>query len=248
MKSRLYKSSINSFFSDTYIINQIINTNNTIDTFYKLIYDDDITFDEYVLNIKKIYDITITDNDLIRIASFIFGKNTKIAIINTDILCDVIDRIEIDNCFEYIAKKDNLYIKIAFNDNDILLDHIYTYTEILNLINTNKIILLELIPFNENYSDDIYEYNNLFPLKNITDGKLNEYKYINEIYLPYIYAYLKNFFSKDKLKSDLALYLKDLKIKLTILENFIRSSKIGYNNKLNTYEEINILIKKLKNK
>lgn len=164
-----------------------------------------ISFKEYIDILNKLYKIEITDNDLIKIATIILGNTPKTIILNTNIFIDVTKQELVGNHFKYHTTYHKLKIKIAYTDNNIINpDHIYTYNEIIKLINDNKIILLEfLLDIEEDnlYYDD-YEYRELYPLYNITYNNFINTKYINKKYIPFIKTYLNNYFTKEKLQND----------------------------------------------
>lgn len=164
-----------------------------------------ISFKEYIDILNKLYKIEITDNDLLKISSIILEDIPKTIILNTNIFIDVTKQELIKNTFKYTNKYHRLKIKIAYTENNIINPkHIYTYNEIIKLINNNKIIILEFILDIEKdnlYYDD-YEYRQLYPLNNITYDNFINTKYINTKYIPYIKIYLNKYFTKEKLQED----------------------------------------------
>lgn len=172
--------------------------------FNKLI-EDNISFKEYINILNRLYKVQITNNDLIKISSIILKDTPKVIILNTNILIDVTKQELISNYFKYYNHYHKLKIKIAYtNDNIINPNHIYTYNEIIKLINNNKIVLLEFILDIEEdnlYYDD-YEYRELYPLNNITYNNFINTLYINTKYIPYIKTYLNKYFTKEKLSQD----------------------------------------------
>lgn len=163
------------------------------------------SFNEHINILNKLYKVQITDNDLIKISSIILGNIPKTIILNTNIFIDVTKQALINNLFKYYNAYHKLKIKIAYtNDNIISPKHIYTYNEIIKLINKNKIVLLEFILDIEEdnlYYDD-YEYRELYPLNNITYDNFINTQYIDKKYIPYIKTYLNNYFTKEKLSQD----------------------------------------------
>lgn len=163
------------------------------------------TFKEYIDILNKLYKIEITEYDLIKISSLILEDTPKVIILNTNILINVTKQKQIDNHFKYYDHYHKLNIKVAYtNDNILNPKHKYTYNEIINLINKNKIVLLEfIIDLKEDnlYYDD-EEYRELFPLNNITYNNFTNAKYISKKYIPYIKTYLDNHFTKEKLSKD----------------------------------------------
>lgn len=160
---------------------------------------------EYIDTLNKLYKIQITDYDIIKISSIILDNPPKIVILKTNIFVDVTKQELINNQFKYTYKYHKLNIKIAYTNNNIINPtHIYTYTEIINLINNNQIILLEFILNVEEdnlYYDD-FEYRELYPLYNITYNNFTNTKYIAKKYIPYIKKYLNIYFTKEKLQKD----------------------------------------------
>lgn len=164
-----------------------------------------ITFKEYIEILNKLYKIEITEYDLIKISSLILEGSPKVIILNTNIFIDVTMQELINNYFKYSNKYHKINIKIAYtNDNIITPKHIYTYNEIISLINKNKIVLLEFIidikKDNLYYDDE--EYRELYPLNNIINNNFTNTKYINQKHIPYIKTYLENHFTKKKLSKD----------------------------------------------
>ena len=120
MKIKIYLSNIDIYNNEFYIDNALININNTIEAFNKLIEDNNIKVNEYIDTLCKIYNIKITNQDLLRISSIILEENSKCTILDTDIVTEITKRIENKNCFEYIKEKHNLNILVAFTDNNII--------------------------------------------------------------------------------------------------------------------------------
>ena len=94
MKTKIYQSDVNNYYNEVYIENSLININNTIDNFNKLINNDNMTFDEYIDTLNKIYNIKLSNNDLLQISSYILRNTAKCIILNTDIVQDITRRIE----------------------------------------------------------------------------------------------------------------------------------------------------------
>ena len=69
MKTRVYQSGIDSYFNEMYIENALLNIEDTINLFEKLINNDNISFADYIDTLSKLYNINITDNDLFKISS-----------------------------------------------------------------------------------------------------------------------------------------------------------------------------------
>ena len=240
MKTKIYQSDVNNYYNEVYIENSLININNTIDNFNKLINNDNMTFDEYIDTLNKIYNIKLSNNDLLQISSYILRNTAKCIILNTDIVQDITRRIENKNNFEYIEEPHSIYIKIAFIDNYIINNnHKYSINEILELINNNKIVLLELILDED--SDELcnneVDLNGIYPLIDITN-KFNNLKYIRNEYIPYIIIYLKEYFSVNKLKQDLNKYLIDTKEKLEYIESYLKNIQDTYYTKIKKYDSI----------
>ena len=79
-----------------------------VDIFEKLISNYDMPFNEYIDDIKKIYNVEITSNDLLRISSFILNGHTKCTILNTNIIFVTTRKIEVNGKFEYPENAHNL--------------------------------------------------------------------------------------------------------------------------------------------
>lgn len=241
MKVTIYQSNINTYLNEVYIENSLININETIESFNKLIKDRELSFTEYIEILNKIYNIQITDNDLLKISSIILKNNTKYTILNTDIIYNITKRTEINYNFKYYNESYKLYIKVAFtNDNDIDFKHKYNTDEISKLINEKKIILISFIPEEESnsYYDNYIEIEKLYPLNNITTDNFINIKKINKDYIPALYSFLKEQFTIDKLKKDLSIYLDTTNKKLEVVENYIKNIQESYNIKINKFNNI----------
>lgn len=249
MKVKLHECYINTYFNEIYVENELSEINDTIYLFTFLINDEELSFDNYIASIKRLYNIQFTDNDLYRICSFILGGTAKKVILDTDMVCTATKRIEINNSFKYSEQDFPLYIKIAYtNDCNIDFNHRYSYDEIKFLIDNNKIVLLDTIITEEDdsYLYD-YEFNDIYPLCNITNNFSN-LKYISDTYVPFVYKFLKNYFNKDRLKSDFTNYMISVKTQLNILENHINNVYNGYFLKINRLDNVIKTIKRIKEK
>lgn len=249
MKTRVYQSGIDSYFNEMYIENALLNIEDTINLFEKLINNDNISFADYIDTLSKLYNINITDNDLFKISSIILGGNTSEIILDTDITYDVTRRIENNNIFTYNDEIHKLYVKVAYIDS-IDAHHKYTYNELIEMVNNKKIVVLNFILDEESddYCDDEISVHGLLPLGSIISNNFSYLKYIRNDYIPYIYAYLKSYFTTDKLRKDLSAYLNATKEKLTNTENHISDVLTRYSSMIEKYNEINRYIKKIQRK
>lgn len=216
MRANLYQSAINTYYNINHIKNELINIERKIDSFNMLIENNDIEFNEYIDIINKIYNIEITDNDLIKISSYILGNNAKVVILNTDILQNVVETIQIGNYFKYNNKPYKLSVKVAFNDALIDLNHIYSYEELSKIDNKGEIVILNFI-VHDSYCDDITYFKKLRKLENC----FVNFKYVKEEYKPSIYAFLKEYFSPTKVKNDFNNYMNDIIFRLDCLDKYI---------------------------
>ena len=204
-------------------------------------------FNEYIDDIKKIYNVEITSNDLLRISSFILNGHTKCTILNTNIIFVTTRKIEVNGKFEYPEKEHNLYLKIVYTDDNITdFDYRYNIDEINKLINEKKIILLEFVLENENDLSHDDEYEGLSPLSIITKNDFTKIKYIRNDYIPGTFMFFKSYFNADRLKSDLTEYISDVKQKLVVLENYINNSRTGHTLKLKKFDDITCEISKIR--
>lgn len=209
--------------------NELMTADRTIDMFDRLIKDDNISFNEYIDIINRLYAVTITDSDIFGICSGILGDTAKVMIWDTDILYETTKRKEIDNHFEYYDARYNLYIKVAFTDELSDRQHKYSYDEIIRLVNDKKIVILELIINDDDYPyEEVEDFKALTSLKRITGNGFITLKYVKQEYVSEIYTFLKKYFSKDKLKNDFHYYIDDLNTKLNSLQEYISYIKKGY--------------------
>ena len=249
MKTRVYQSGIDSYFNEMYIENALLNIEDTINLFEKLINNDNISFADYIDTLSKLYNINITDNDLFKISSIILGGNTSEIILDTDITYDVTRRIENNNIFTYNDEIHKLYVKVAYIDS-INTTHKYTYNELIEMVNNKKIVVLNFILDEESddYCDDEISVHGLLPLGSITSNNFSYLKYIRNDYIPLIYSFLKDYFTTDKLKKDLSAYLNATKEKLTNTESYVSKAFTRYPLKLKRYNSIDKEIKKIRKK
>lgn len=246
MITKLKQSNINIYYNELYIKNELLNITNTINLFNKLITDNNIPFNEYIDILNTLYKIEITNHDLIKISSLIFSNTSKTTILHTNEIYTITKQIEDDHNFHYIEENHNLNIHISFiNDKDIDYNHTYTIEEINNLINNKKIILLDLV------IDEDPKYNNtnkLIPLSNITSNNFIKIKLVKEEYIPAVTKFLKNYFTKEKLKQELSTYITITKHKLNSLEETLNNIHKNYIVKENSYSEIKSICKEVKKK
>lgn len=249
MKTRVYQSGIDSYFNEMYIENALLNIEDTINLFEKLINNDNISFADYIDTLSKLYNINITDNDLFKISSIILGGNTSEIILDTDITYDVTRRIENNNIFTYNDEIHKLYVKVAYIDS-INTTHKYTYNELIEMVNNKKIVVLNFILDEESddYCDDEISVHGLLPLGSITSNNFANLKYIRNDYVPYIYSYLKSYFTVERIKRDFYTYLSITKDKLITTENHISDVLARYSSKVKRYEKINKSIGKIQRK
>jgi len=166
---------------------------------------------------------------------------------NTDIIFVTTSQIEVNGMFEYTEKEHFLYLKVAYLDDNIIdFDHKYSINEVNRLINEKKIILLEFVLEDDTNLSHDDEYEVLSPLSMVTKNNFTNFKYIREDYIPSIFLFLKSYFNTDRLRSDFADYLNDTKLKLVVLENYIKNSRTGHSLKLKKFDEITREISKMK--
>lgn len=247
MKTKFYLSDINSYFNEAYIENGLANISNTIDLFNELIKNNDMPFNEYIDIINKIYDVKITDNDLFRICSIILGGTSNFVILNTDIICDITKRVEMDNSFKYFEEKHNLYLKVAFTDNTVLnFNHKYGISEITKMIEDRKIVLLEFVLEHEDDSYLDIQYEGLSPIGDAIFSDFTNLKYIRKDYISSVMSFLKNYFTPSKLRYDLNNYINDVKTKFDMIENHIDNVCTNYSLKLKNLENITLECRKIR--
>ena len=249
MKIKMRQSSINTYYGYVYMEKGLQHINDTIDLYCKLIKDDDIPFDEYIDIINKLYNIQITDNDLLRISSIILGDTSKSVILSTNIMYDVIKNTQVTNYFEYFEEECKLYLKVSFTDDNVIdFNHVYTSSEINKLINDRKIVLLQFV-LNEEDDMDFYEVDEikgLSPINNVTYENFLNIKDINEDYIPYFLTYFKSYFTIYRLKEDLNTYTNITKTKLEVLENYIIKKQGNKYTRVKKFNNILIESKKIR--
>lgn len=237
MKTKLYQSDVNNYYNEVYIENSLLNITKTIDNFNKLI-NNNLMFYDYIETLNSIYNINISNNDLLKISSYILGDTAKSIILNTNITRNITRRTENKNKFNYTEEPHYLYIKVSFKDDSIIdSNHKYSTNEIIELINNNKIVLLELLLDED--SDELcnneVDLDGIYPLIDITNN-FNNLKYIRKEYIPYITIYLQEYFTINKLKQDLNKYLIDTKEKLEYIENYLKNIQDTYYTKIKKYD------------
>lgn len=249
MEAKVYQSDIDNYFNEAYIENALLNIEDTINLFDKLINNDNMPFTEYIDTLNKIYNINITDNDLFKISSIILGGIASEIILDTDIIYDGTKYIENNNVFTCSDEIHKFYVKVAYIDG-IDTTHKYTYNELMEMVNNKKIVILDFIFDGEskNYCDDKIIINELFPLCSITSNNFVNLKCVRNDYIPYIYSFLKDYFTVEKLKGDLYTYLNIIKEKLATTENYINDVLTIYSSKIKRYGEINKYIMKMQRK
>lgn len=237
MKSKIYQNSIDSYFNEIYIENELATVTKTIELFNKLIEDDTIPFDEYIDIINFLYDVQITDNDLLKISSFILGGPAKSTILKTTITKEITTYFDQPKSLE-------VEVKVAFTDEqEIDLNYKYSANELIEMIDRRKIILLDFVIEEElTYNKEITFYE-LYPLNNITSNNFINIKKIN---LPEIIIFLKKYFTVDKLKRDLTYYTTITEQKLEHIENYLNSLQAKYLEKSNKLAQITKQCKKIK--
>ena len=244
MKAKLRTKDPIVCFNEIYIKNELVNVISTIDSFKELISNKDIEFDEYINIINSIYDVELSNYDILKICNDIFKVPCKTTILNTNLQGVIINQIEKNNKFEYIEEQYPLDINIAFtNDIDIDVYHTYNISEITKLIKERKIILLDFIINGNSYYD--YEEYNLYPLNNITYEGLLSIERIDKDYIPSVRKTLNNYFTTDKLKQDLNEYITEVKDKLTYLDKYIDDTKTSYKQKLKEYDKVSSMSKRI---
>lgn len=251
MKVKIRKSNINMYYNDLYIENEVRNIIKTLEMFDKLTTDDAIPFNQYIDAIDKIFNIQMTYTDLIKISSVILGNNSKISIFETDLIGDVIKRVEINNTFKYLEEEHKLSVIVAFSDdNNINYNCVFCHEEIVKFVKSKKIILLDYVLNEEDdsYTFDEYQFSELYPLSVIVYNNFINLKIISSDYIEAIYIYLKSYFTKEKIKEYYDEYINDLRLKLNVLENHIKCVKDRYSLSLRNLNDIIGSCNKIKEK